>query len=380
MSRLYFDYNASAPLAPGLAEKIQEWVVHDFKNPNSAHQEGGSAKSLIEKSRRNILNLLGAADKDRLYFTSGGTESNNTVLQSAFALRKDKKRILISSVEHSCVYNVAKDLEKKGAVLDLFKVNARGDVNLEEFKKCLGPDVFLVSFMLANNETGFLFPIQEMAALAREHGILFHTDAVCAIGKTPVSFSNLGVDYLTFSSHKFGGLKGNGGTLVRSTAPYESFILGGTQEDGKRAGTQNVLGIASTAFALEKSLAHLAEHIRSEAACRAKIRAGIREIYPTVVFHESEKNLPQTLNVSFPKLSGTVLLANLDLEGIAASFGSACASGSLEISRVIRSLELPFDEARSALRLSFGPSLTLADVDDFLERLARVITRMQEGS
>lgn len=378
MQRLYFDYNATAPLATGLKEKLCDWVDADPKNPVSVHRDGQIARQMVEESRKKILALFGAAPKDRLIFTSGGTESNNTILFSACLNRGGRNQLLLTPVEHSCIFNFAKHLEKNfGVELLWIKVDRNGVVDLEDYKQKLDPArVFLVTAMLANNETGFIFPVAKMAALARERAVPFHTDAVCAAGKIPISFAALGVDYLSFSSHKFGGLKGSGGILWREGASLSPYIIGGTHEFEKRAGTHNVFGIASSAFALESSSLDLEKQAVTGSLLRERLKMRIRECYPQVIFIEGAHQLPQTLSAAFVGLSGNLLLSNLDLEGVSLSYGSACASGSLEISRVLRHLNLPVAESSATLRLSFGRDTKAEQIDDFAGRLGRVLKRM----
>lgn len=376
MKRLYFDYNATAPLADGLKEKILTWLDRDPKNPSSVHQDGQAARALIEKSRKDILALLGARPGDRLVFTSGGTEANNTVWQAACARRGERDQVLLTDVEHSSVYNCAMKLAERGIEPLFVKSDRRGRVDRDDFEKKLSDRVFLVSCMLVNNETGFVFPIREMAAAAHRHGIPFHTDAVCATGKWPVNFKDLDVDFLSFSSHKFGGLKGSGGLVFKGNSRLEPLLLGGGHESGLRAGTENVIGIAATAYALKTYLTGLNAELERQRLLRNRLKEGIVSVYGNAVVIESEENLPQTLCVAFAGLSGNLLLTNLDLEGVAASYGSACASGSLEVSRVMKNLGLKFDEARAAIRFSFGPGTTEADVEDFLGRLRRVVERI----
>lgn len=376
MERLYFDCNASAPLALGLKQELAEWLEVDFKNPSSAHQDGQGAKALVEKSRKTILRLLGASHGDKLFFTSGGSESNNTVLHSAFLNRGEKKKLVLTRIEHSCVHNYARFLSTLGVELVWIDVDRNGKINLEDFAAKLDDDVFLVSVMLANNETGFILPVKELTAMTKQKGIPVLCDVVCAAGKIPVSLADLNVDYMTFSSHKFGGLKGSGGIVYKSNAKLSPLIIGGPQEDEKRAGTQNVLGIAASAYALEKWCSNLAEDVRRESGLRELLKEKIHEAYPATVFTESECRLPQTLNASFVGLNGNLLLTNLDLEGVSCSYGSACASGSLEVSRVMKELGLKFDEARSALRFSFGKTTTRDDIEEFSRRLKRVVAKM----
>lgn len=376
MEKLYFDYNASAPLASGLSEQIAGWLKTDFKNPSSAHQEGQSSKAIIEKSRKTILQLLGAAEGDKLFFTSGGTESNNTVLHSAFLNRGSKKKLLLTRIEHSCLYNYARFLESQGAELVWIDVDRHGRIDLDAYDKKLTPDVFLMCAMLVNNETGFVLPLKEMSALARAKGIQTHSDVVCAVGKLPFSFSELGVDSITFSSHKFGGLKGSGGVVYKNGTKMNPYLIGGPQEGEKRAGTQNVVGIAASAYALERWMSDLSEEVVKETQLRVLLKQKIREAYPQASFLESQNNTQQTLSTIFKGLNGNVLLTALDLEGVEASYGSACASGSLEVSRVIKELGLQFDEARATIRLSFGHGIQAEHIEEFGWRLKNVIQKM----
>jgi len=378
VARLYFDYNASAPLAHGLAAQIAEWLREDYKNPNSAHGEGQKARALVESSRKSMAQMLGLRPRDRLFFNSGGTESNNTVIQAARRQNPGKKTLVLTRVEHSCVYNYAQMLvAEQGIELRFIDVSRDGQIDLANFAKLLDDSVFLVSVMLVQNETGFIFPVKQIAEIAHQKGILVHTDAVCALGKMPVDFADLDVDYLTFSSHKFGALKGVGGVAVKNQVKCLPYIYGGPQELEWRAGTQNVIGIASSAYALKTHLETMAQDIARSHEYRTQLKKSIKEIFPAAFFLESSKHLPQTLSTIFKGLSGNLILTNLDLEGVAVSYGSACASGSLEISRVMREIGLSVGEAASAVRISFGSATTSSDIQQFAERLKRVLQRMQ---
>lgn len=373
--RLYLDYNASAPLHHVVKMAIPLWLDIDLKNASSSHAEGRQAHNLIEKARKDILTLLGAGPKDCLVFTSGSTEANNTVIESAYRLRKARHKFLLTNVEHSSVHKYAKELEARGVELVFANVDRHGHLDLDDYAKRLSADVFLSSVMLVQNETGFILPVEKMARLAREKGIPFHTDVVCAAGKIPINFEKLGADFLTFSSHKFGGLKGVGGIVYRREATLKPMIFGGPHEGEKRAGTENVLGILSSALALEESLKGIDAKMSHLKLVRQKIKQDIKAIYPAADIIEATDNLPGTLSVCFSPLSGQVLLTNLDLEGVSASYGSACASGSLELSRAILALGLTPDQAGSTLRFSFGSDITSDDADDFLERLKKIIAR-----
>ncbi len=376
MERLYFDYNASAPLAQGLAQKLNSWLAEDYKNPNSAHGEGQKAKAVIEAARKSISKHLNLRHHDKLIFNSGGTEGNNTVLHAAHLQNPQKKVFVLTRVEHSCVYNYAQFLATQGVELRYIDVSRDGEIDLAAYDALLDDNVFLVSVMLAQNETGFVFPVKELAKMAHAKGIAFHSDVVCAMGKMPVDFQDLDVDYLTFSSHKFGALKGTGGLVMRGDVKCIPYIYGGTQELEKRAGTQNVLGVASAAYALDHHMQALVQDVPQFIKFRDQLKKTIQELYPQSVFLESKNHLPQTLSVAFVGLSGNLLLTSLDLEGVAVSYGSACASGSLEISRVIRELKLPLAESRSVVRISFGSGTTGSHIDQFGQRLQSVLQRM----
>jgi cysteine desulfurase len=376
-SRLYFDYNASAPLAHGLPHELVSWLANDLKNPSSLHHEGQKAKSFLERARKQIYQILGASAKDKLVFTSGGTEANNAVLQSALARRGKRQKMMLTRLEHDSVLAMAQFLEKEcGVELVWIPVHQNGDVDWHFYEKNLDASVFLVTVMLVNNETGFVLPVKKMVPLARERGALFHTDAVCATGKWPYGFEELGADFLTFSSHKFGGLKGVGGILCRAGLRLEPLLRGGKQEAGKRAGTENIYGVLSTAYALEKSLAGLDGENQRQEALRKTLIAGLKKIAPDAILVEAMTQVAQTVSVIFPGLAGMVLQANLDLEGVAASYGSACASGSPEASHVVMGLGYSETQAKSALRFSFGRETSEADISELILRLKTVLDRM----
>lgn len=377
MKRLYFDYNSTAPYAEGLERYLSQFLSQQYKNPSSTHRDGQTARTILDQSRHQIKASLGALKGDKLFFTSGGTEANNTILRSAQSRNKERKTLLLTRVEHVSVMNVARTLAKIGVEVDWISVDAKGQIDWNEYKKKLTNQVFLVSVMLVNNETGFVFPIQEMARMANDCGVAFHTDAVCAVGKWNVSFRDLGVDYLSFSSHKFGGLMGVGGILCRETQELAPFILGGSQEMGKRAGTENLIGIAATSFALEKSLLNLPDELVRQHRIRERLKKGMISICDQVSFIESNQNLPQTIQAAFPGCSGQLLVTNLDLENISVSYGSACSSGASEISHVLTNIGLQTDQASSAVRFSFGRETTEEDADELLNRLQQVVQRMK---
>lgn len=375
MDRLYFDYNASAPLAAGLASYLKQWLDLDPKNPSSAHAEGRTARALIDEARRGMLQLLGGDRNVQLVFTSGGTEANNTVLASAMRQRGDRTTLLMSAIEHSSVRKTAQLLASQGVRVVTIPVDAAGNLDVPAFSQLLTNDVFLISVMLANNETGFVLPVEELAGIANKRRIPFHTDAVCAVGKVAVDFQALGCSYLTFSSHKFGGLKGSGGILYKTSERLAPLIVGGPHEAERRAGTENVLGILAAAEALHTALDGLDGERKRQEDLRERLKQALTHSYPAVRVMESFARLPQTLSVAFPGVAGTLLIANLDLEGVAVSHGSACASGALETSPVLLAMGLERPVADAAVRISFGRQTTMAEIDALLLRLRSAIER-----
>lgn len=377
-SRLYFDYNATTPLAPSVREAL--WVVlrDDMKNPSSVHAEGRQAKKIMEESREKFAREMDCLP-DEIVFTGGATEANNAVFESVWETRPaDRNKIVTTLIEHDSVVKPLERLQKKGAVVETVTVNRQGEIDLAEFRSKIDSGTLLVSVMAANNETGVLFPIQKLSAIAHEQGAIFHTDAACAVGKTAVYFGEIDADFLTLAAHKFYGPKGVGALLVQKRAKFKPVFLGGLQETGYRAGTENLACIVGMAAALSFSTAGLDEENHRLCRLRKRLKERLWHIDPSVVFHENQSaQLPGTLNAAFSGLSGQTLLANLDLEGVAASHGSACQSGSLEISRILLAMGIPGEEVASSIRLSFGRMTTEEEVNGLLEIMKRVIGRMR---
>ncbi len=373
---LYFDNNATTKPVEGLCGAVVSWMQNDWGNPSSVHRRGQQAKSKLEEARRVHLNFFNAPQKSKLVFTSGGTEANNTVLQSAYKRRGTKNTLIISNIEHSCIANTAQFLKKQGCHIIQIPVDKNGQIDRHAYESALTEDVFLVAIMLVNNETGFILPVAELAQSAHEKGIPFLTDVVCAVGKIPIDMTALNVDYITFSSHKFGSLKGTGGIIYRPEARLDSLIQGGPQEGEKRSGTENVIGALASAYAIEQISLDYDKKTEQWHKLRQILKEQIQSRYSQAFFIESHtKQLSQTLSVCFEGLSGVILLTNLDLEGVCASYGSACASGALEVSRVIKNLDLSFDQAKAVIRLSLSASTTEADILEFGRRLDLAIKR-----
>jgi cysteine desulfurase len=379
MKRLYFDYSASAPRSLGLSSFLAS--LDSFKNPSSVHQEGQQARAFLETTRRDLKQLLGAKPQDKLIFTSGGTEANNLVFSSLLCHEVVGKKVIISAVEHAAILTLVPLLEEKGLIPVFLPVSEKGQIDLDYYASLLDEDVGLVSVMLVNNETGFIFPIKEMARMARDKNIRFHTDAIQAIGKMPFNFHELGVDYASWSAHKFGGLTGVGGLLIRDGIDIIPQILGGPQEDSKRAGTENMWGVASAGYALKAVYKSFDDEFQRQQKLRDDFIKALKKKIPLCVVIESDQNVPSILSLAFPKMDGKIIATNLDLEGVAVSFGSACSSGAVNKSHVISVLGLNDDLAHGVIRISFGLLTTKDDFDRLLEIITVVMQRMSgEGS
>ena len=381
--QVYFDHNATAPLAEHLPAEIAQWLNY-WGNPSSIHLSGRGPKRLLRKARADIARMIGAKPLE-LVFTAGGSEANNTVLKGVFEKFREKNSqgsfgLMISAVEHPSVTQAAKFLEANYNIrLFVIPVNRHGFIDLEFYKKTLSEEtIHLVSVMYANNETGNIFPIAEMSRFARENGALFHTDGVQALGKTTVNVQDWGVDFASFSAHKFYALKGCGVIYSKSGSTYESLIHGGAQERKRRAGTENLLAIASLG-----SMSLQANHIEPQAERIAQLRDYLEqrilsEISGVSVNGGKAPRLANSLNLTIADADGESLLMNLDLEGFAVSTGAACSSGNPEPSPVLLSMGLSPEQAQTSLRLSLGWSNTKNDVDTFIESLKTIVARLRK--
>ena len=379
---VYMDYNATTPLRPEIkAEMIADLEV--YANASSMHEAGRRARSRIEKARASVARLIGAEDPERVIFTSGGSESNNTVFATMFHLgRKGPRRgIVTTKIEHPCVLNAAKWLEDEGFPVTFLDVDEYGRVRLDQLKAAVGPETLLVSVMAANNEIGTVQDIPEIARITKAAGAYLHSDATQSVGKIPVNVAEWGVDYMTMSCHKLYGPKGIGGLYVRAGAPLEPLIRGGHQEHGFRAGTYNNLGILGFGLAAELAYNELGEYMARVGALRARLRDGIVAAVPKCkVNGHPEHVLPNTLDVSFPGAEGEAILLSLDIEGIRVSTGSACASGSLEPSHVLLATGVGPELAHGSIRFSLGRDSTEADVDYVVAKIGPIIARLRQMS
>jgi cysteine desulfurase len=365
---IYLDYNATTPCDPRVVEAMLPFFREHFGNPSSLHRFGQEARQAVEKARSVIARSIGARDEE-IVFTSGGTESNNLAIRGvAQALRKKGNHLVTSSIEHHAVLNVFRALEKEGFAVTYLPVDREGLVHPEDLKKALRPETILVSIMHANNETGVIEPIEELSRIVREHGAVFHTDAVQTVGKVPIQVDDLGVDLLSASAHKFYGPKGVGFLYIRKGTRLVPQILGGHHERGRRAGTENVPGIVGMAKALEIAQDEMHEEARRVGTLRDRLEEELQARIPDIVIvsHRAPR-LYNTSLVLVEYVEGESLLLNLDFEGICVSSGSACTSSSLEPSHVLLACGYPHALAHGSIRFSLGKWTTE-------EEISRVVT------
>ena len=384
--KVYLDHNATTPLHPEV-QKVMQKGLDIFGNPSSMHTFGRKAKGQIEEARIEVASFIGAESAE-LIFVGSGSEANNTVLSifscpssHCTSLRGGRTEIIITSIEHPCILETSKCLEEKGTKILYLNVNTSGKVDLDQLAKMLNERVGFVSVMMANNEIGTIQDIKTIAKLAHSKGALFHTDAVQAVGKIPVDVKELDVDFLTLSAHKIYGPKGIGALYIRRGVPFCPLIRGGHQERGRRAGTENTLGIIGLAKALEMR----AKEMEGEGVRLLKLKASLKEAIekdiPDIQFNGHPSDcLPGTLNVSFAGAEGEAILLYLDLEGIAISTGSACASGSLDPSHVLLATGLGAEYAHGSVRISLGRDTSPKDIEYLSEVFPRVIKRIRDMS
>lgn len=382
MNRIYFDYNATTPLS----KEVYDFYVKElaeYANGSSLHQEGREVAATIAKARQQIASLV-HCQPEEIVFTSGGSESNNTVFNTMVELSKKRnnKVIVTSAIEHPCVLEASRRLESQfGFEVIYLPVDDAGIVDMESYKKALEKKPLLVSIMTANNEIGTIQDIKTLCSMAHEVGALFHTDAVQAVGKIPVDFKDWDVDYATLSAHKIYGPKGVGALYIKERAPIEPLIRGGHQEHGLRAGTYNGPAIAAFGYAAELAGKELAEYAEFTGKLRQQLKDGLLKAVPGIRINGHEtKVLPNTLNVSFPGAEGEAILLYLDLLGVAASTGSACASASLDPSHVLMATGLGPELAHGSIRFSFGKYNTPEEVNFVLENFPPVIERLRKMS
>ena len=381
--RIYLDHNATTPLHPDVRRAMSD-AMEVFGNPSSLHSHGREAADLVAGSRREVADFIGASPEE-IVFVGSGSEANNTVLAALTCekgacarLRGQQRGLVTTAIEHPCVMETAKCLSARGIPVSFAPVDDSGRVEVDAVEELVDDSVAMVSVMLANNETGTLQDVKAVSETCRRKDVLLHCDAVQAVGKIPVNVADLGVDFLTISAHKIYGPKGVGALYVRRGVPFCPLIRGGHQEDGRRAGTENTLGIAGLAAAIRARRAEMKEEHARMLRLRRRLLDGIGAAIPDFrVNGHSVHCIPAALNVSFPGAEGESILLYLDLEGIEVSTGSACASGSLDPSHVLQAMRIPEVCLHGSVRISMGRGTTEEDIDRVLEVLPPVIARIR---
>lgn len=385
MQTIYTDNNATTRVAPEVYQAIIPYLTEDYFNPSSMYEPARSAAETISASRKRVAEYFGGVDPSQIIFTSCATESNNSAIYGTAKTRQDRKHIITTVVEHPAVLEVCKDLQRNGYEVDFIKVDAHGNLNMAEFVRALRSDTLMVTVMHANNETGVIFPIEELSRITKETdpSIVFHTDATQTVTKLPINLTDgfKHVDLLSFSGHKIHAPKGVGVLYLKKGTPCRPFMIGGHQEAGRRAGTENVAFIAGLAKALElasKDHDAVEKHI---AKLRERLEKGILESVPEVRINGAgAPRLPNTSNISCHFVEGEGILYQLSSEGICASSGSACTSGSLEPSHVLKAMDVPFTAAHGSIRFSLSRYNTEQEIDRVLEVFPQIIANLRKLS
>lgn len=380
MKTVYFDNNATTKVAEEVLEEIKPLFCDLYGNPSSMHTFGGQIGRKIGRAREQVAALLGC-DPSEIVFTGCGTESDNTAIMGALAAVPNKRKIITTRVEHPAVLTVCRELENRGYTVVELGVNGQGRLDLAELEEHIDDDTALVTIMYANNETGMIFPIERIAELAGSKGAVFHTDAVQAVGKIPLNLAESGIDLLSLSGHKLHAPKGIGILYIRKGTRLSPFMLGGHQEAGRRAGTENVPGIVGLGKACELAAANLEEENSKVKALRDKLESELLEKCPDCRLNgDTADRLPNTSNISFEYIEGEAILLMLDKYGICASSGSACTSGSLEPSHVLRAMGVPFTAAHGSIRFSLSRYNTEEEVDYTIEKMPPIVNQLRELS
>ena len=373
---IYLDNNATTRVDPAVIEAMLPYLRDYYGNPSSMHSFGGQVGAAVQNARSQVAQLLGAEDSE-IIFTSCGSESNNTAIHAALAAQPNKRHIVTTEVEHPAVLNVCKHLEKKGYTVTYLSVNRQGQLDLTELEAAMTGGTALVSMMYANNETGVIFPVEQAGAIAKEYGAAFHVDAVQAVGKVPINLKTSTIDLLTLSGHKLHAPKGMGALYVRRGFRFRPLLIGGHQERGRRAGTENVPGVIGLGKAAELAQRHL-QNVDQERRLRDLLEQGLLDtIANTEVNGHSTQRLPNTTNIGFKYIEGEAILFMLNQQGICASSGSACTSGSLEPSHVLRAMGIPYTILHGSIRFSLSRFTTEAEVVRVLEVMPEIVSRLR---
>ena len=381
MNVIYVDNNATTMVAPEVLDAMMPYFSDYYGNPSSMHTFGGDVAGEVEKARNNVANLIGAQPEE-IVFTSCGTESDGTAIRAAIQSYPEKKHIVTSRVEHPAVKNLYEMLAKKGYRATFVPVDNSGRLDMDYLYDSLSDDTAIVSLMWGNNETGVIFPIEEISKEVKSRGILFHTDAVQAVGKVPIRINETGVDMLSLSGHKFHSPKGVGALYIRKGTRFSPFMVGGHQEKGRRGGTENTASIIGLGKAAELAADHLADNGYARISqLRDKLEQTLLAKVPNAMINGDPTNrLPNTTSVAFEYVEGEAILLMMNEFGICASSGSACTSGSLEPSHVLRAMGVPFTAAHGSIRFSLSRYNTEEEIDIILEKLPPIIARLRELS
>jgi cysteine desulfurase len=387
MRPIYLDNNATTAMDPDVFAAMLPYFTEQFGNPSSMHGFGASVAEAVRTARRALRDLLGAAADQEIVFTSGGTEADNTAILSALETAPGRDEIIVSAVEHPALLTLCAHLARpaakggRGVTVHRIGVDAQGRLDIDAYRAALNPRTAIVSIMWANNETGTLFPVAELAALARAAGALFHTDAVQAVGKLPIDLAAVPVDMLSLSGHKLHGPKGIGALYIRKGVPFAPLIHGGKQERGRRGGTENVPGIVGLGAAARLASARLAEDLPRLGALRDRLEQGIvQRIGACWAVGDPAHRLANTATLVFDRAEAEPILAGLDRAGVAASSGSACTSGAMEPSHVLRAMGVPFTAAHGAIRFSLARGNTGTDIDRVLDALPDIVAHARAVS
>ena len=381
MNTVYFDNSATTKTDDEVFQAMLPYLTENYGNPSSIYKLGRENRKAVEEAREKVAKALNC-EVNEIYFTAGGSESDNTSIRGiAYSYQNKGKHIITSKIEHPAVLETCKQLEKEGFEVTYVGVNEKGIVDLEELKRAIKPTTTLISIMFANNEIGTIQPIKEIGKIAKENEIFFHTDSVQAVGCVKIDVKELGIDSLSLSAHKFYGPKGIGALYVRKGVKFAKLLNGGHQERNQRAGTENVAGIVGLGKAIELAYRDFDEHTQKIKKLRDYYVEQVKEKIPYIRINgDMENRLPGNSNISFQFIEGESLLLNLDLKGICASSGSACTSGSLDPSHVLLAIGVPHEIAHGSLRISIGKYNTKEEVDYLVENLVEIVNRLREMS
>ena len=379
MADIYLDNNATTKVDHEVVDVMIPYFLEQYGNPSSIHKFADGVARGLKQARQQVQALIGCEHDSEIIFTSCGTESNSTAILSAIKAQPNKKEIITTTVEHPAILSLCEHLEKEGYTIHRMPVDKAGRLNLESYKKLLSDQVAVVSVMWANNETGTIFPVAEMAALANAAGVMFHTDAVQAVGKIPMMLQDTKIDMLSLSGHKLHAPKGIGVLYLRRGTRYRPLLRGGHQERGRRAGTENSASIVGLGKACELALNYIEYENTSVKEMRDRLEKGITESIPhCFVTGDLYNRLPNTTDIAFEYIEGESILMLLNKAGIAASSGSACTSGSLEPSHVMRAMDIPYTAAHGTIRFSFSRYNTMAEVDAVLEVMPNIVATLRK--